>query len=36
MTEAQARGDLRLPAAERAPAEVDFPSTFTNDFLPKK
>jgi len=35
MTEAQARGTFAY-LQPKGPAEVDFPSTFTNDFLPKK
>src|SRR6478672_418992 len=35
MTEAQARGTFAY-LQPKGPSEVDFPSTFTNDFLPKK
>ena len=34
MTEAQARGTFAY-LQPKGPSEVDFPSTFTNDFLPK-
>jgi hypothetical protein len=35
MTEAQARGTFAYLQL-KGTAEVDFPSTFTNEFLPKK
>jgi hypothetical protein len=35
INEAQARGTFAY-LQPKGPAEVDFPSTFTNEFLPKK